>query len=94
MFACVATDPGTMMSKEAMREADCAEFIKAMHKELDDHVSRKHWKVVLLKGVPDSKKYLRMVWSTKRKRNPLGEVINWKSRLCTGGHRSVEFVDY
>ena len=35
-----------------------------------------------------------MVWSTKRKRNPVGEIIKWKARLCAGGHRSVEFVDY
>ena len=37
---------------------------------------------------------LPMVWSMKRKRNPIGEVIKWKARLCAGGHRSKEFVDY
>ena len=35
-----------------------------------------------------------MVWSMKRKRNPIGEVTKWKARLCAGGHRSTEFVDY
>ena len=30
----------------------------------------------------------------KRKRNPVEEIIKWKARLCAGGHRSVEFVDY
>ena len=30
----------------------------------------------------------------KRKRNPVGDVIKWKARLCAGGHRSLEFVDY
>ena len=35
-----------------------------------------------------------MVWPMKRKRNPVGEIIKWKARLCAGGHRSVEFVDY
>jgi hypothetical protein len=30
----------------------------------------------------------------KRKRNPIGIIIKWKARLCAGGHRSIEFVDY
>ena len=41
-----------------------------------------------------SKKTIPMVWSMKRKRNPLGEIIKWKARLCAGGHKSVEFIDY
>jgi hypothetical protein len=35
-----------------------------------------------------------MVWAMKRKRNPLGEIIKVKARLCAGGHRSIENVDY
>ena len=35
-----------------------------------------------------------MVWSMKRKRNPVGEITKWKARLCAGGHRSIQFVDY
>ena len=35
-----------------------------------------------------------MVWSMKRKRNPLREITRYKARLCAGGHKSVEFVDY
>lgn len=35
-----------------------------------------------------------MVWSMKWKRDPLGNIIKWKARLCAGGHKSVKFVDY
>ena len=35
-----------------------------------------------------------MVWSMKRKRDPIGFVIKWKARLCAGGHKSKEFIDY
>ena len=65
-----------------------------MYKELNDHVSRKHWKVIPLRHVPPLKKCIPMVWSMKRKRNLVGEVMKWKARLCAGGHRSVEFVDF
>jgi hypothetical protein len=30
----------------------------------------------------------------KRKRNPVGDILKWKARLCAGGHKSLEFVDY
>ena len=79
---------------EALRQPDKDNFIAAMHKELSDHVLRKHWKVVPLSSVPSHKVCLPMVWAMKRKRNPLGEITKWKARLCAGGHRSVEFVDY
>ena len=35
-----------------------------------------------------------MVWSMKRKQNPVGEIILWKAQLCTGGHKSVESINY
>ena len=35
-----------------------------------------------------------MVWSMKQKRNPLGDIIKHKARLCVGGHKSIPFVDY
>ena len=30
----------------------------------------------------------------KRKRNPLGVIVKCKARLCAGGHRSIESIDY
>ena len=88
------SDPDTMYLEEALRQPDREEFIKAMYKELNDHISRKHWKVVPLKSVPQYKKPIPMVWSMKRKRNPIGEITKWKARLCAGGHKSIEFLDY
>lgn len=94
LFSFITSDPDTMNITEALRQPDKENFIAAMHKELSDHVLRKHWKVVPLSSVPSHKVCLPMVWAMKRKRNPLGEITKWKARLCAGGHRSVEFVDY
>jgi hypothetical protein len=30
----------------------------------------------------------------KRKRNPIGEILKWKARLCAGGHKSLAFINY
>ena len=50
--------------------------------------------IVPLKNVPKHKKPIPMVWSMKRKRNPLGEITKWEARLCAGGHKYIEIVDY
>ena len=83
-----------MYLETALQQHDRKDFIKAMYKELQDHVDRKHWKVVPAKSVPPNKVPIPMVWSMKRKRNPIGEVTKDKARLCAGGHKSLEFVDY
>jgi hypothetical protein len=88
------SDPDTMHLEEALRQPDREEFIKAMKKELNDHIDRKHWKVIPASAVPKHKVPIPMVWSMKRKRNPIREIIKWKARLCARGHRSLEYVDY
>jgi hypothetical protein len=59
---------------EALMQPDRAEFIKAMHKELNDHMEQKHWKIVPLSSVLKNKFTLPMGWSMKRKRNPIREI--------------------
>ena len=94
LFGFQATDLDTMTLKEALAQKDSEKFLLAMKKELSDHILRKHWRVVPKSCVPPHKRCIPMVWSMKRKRNPLGEITKWKARLCAGGHRSLEFVDF
>ena len=93
-LASKSTDPDTLTFEEAMQAPDREQFIEAMYKELEDHIERKHWKIVPLKAIPSNKQAIPMVWAMKQKKNPLGETIKHKSRLCAGGHRSIENVDY
>ena len=94
IFGLSATDTDTMRLHEAVQLEDITQFLKDTRKELYDHIERKHWKIVPLKCVPKGRTCLPMVWFTKRKRNPITEVIKRKARLCAGGHRSKEFVNY
>src|SRR5210317_2316438 len=50
------TDPDTMTLDKAMKQPDGEEFVKAMEKELMDHIERKHWKVVPMRSIPKQKK--------------------------------------
>jgi hypothetical protein len=89
-----ASDPDTMTFNEAMQSSDRDKFIKAMHKELSNHIGRNHWKIVPLNSIHYPQHAIPMVWAMKRKRNPIGDIIKWKACLCAGGHRSIENVDY
>jgi hypothetical protein len=82
-------DPDTMTLERAMREPDAEEFIKAMEKELQDHTERGHWEIVPASLVPKTAKPINMVWSMKRKRDPAGDIIKWKARLCAHGGMQV-----
>jgi hypothetical protein len=55
------SDPDTMTLDEALRQSDRDQFVEAMKKELDDHIDRKHWKVIPASSVPKDKVPLPMV---------------------------------
>jgi hypothetical protein len=82
-------DPDTMTLERALREPDADKFIAAMERELLDHVEREHWEVIPISQVPRFHKPIPMVWSMKRKRDPMGEITKWKARLCAHGGMSV-----
>lgn len=82
-------DPDTMTLDQAMREPDADKFIEAMQKELQDHADRGHWIVIPANQMPRNAKPINMVWSMKRKRDPTGEIIKWKARLCAHGGMQV-----
>ena len=93
-FAYIIAGPNTMNLTDTLHQPDRDKFLEAVHKELSDHITCNQWKVIPTKHVSPHKKRLPMVWSIKRRRNPIGEIIRWIARLCAGGHRSIEFVDY
>ena len=90
----VSSNPDTMTLSEDLKQPDCHEFIKVLEKELRDHVDCKHWKVVPLKSIPVGKHSITILWSIKRKRNTLGDIVKWKARLCAGGYQSIKSIDY
>ena len=81
-FAATEADPDTMTPKQALAEPDADQFPLAMEKEVNDHVTRKHWKLVTneeMKRAGHTAEPIMAAWSTKRKRNPLGEIVKCKA---------------
>ena len=85
----------TYTYREAMQQSDAADFIRAMQKEVDDHVSRNHWSLIRRDSVPDtSSKPILSIWSFKRKRAPDGTLLKHKARLCAHGGMQKWGVNY
>ena len=67
VFSLITADSDTMTLAKALEEPDKDKFLKAMTKELMDHIQRGHWKVVPLDSIPSHKRAIPMVWAMKRK---------------------------
>ncbi len=91
-YAMTQADPDTMTLAQAMNEPDADKFLEAMIKEVNDHVDRKHWKLVHRSQARS--KPIMAVWSMKRKRNPIGEIVKYKARLCAHGGQTVKGIHY
>lgn len=81
--------PDAMPLHVALAQEDRDQFLKAMAKELKQHADLKHWKIVHRAQVPKSANPIPMVWTLRRKRDPAGNIIKWKARLCAGGHKQI-----
>ncbi len=96
-FAVLSTalgDNDTYTLKDMMKQEDKAQFIVAMKKEVDDHVSREHWTMYERSVMPPGTKTILSIWSFKRKRFPDGRVMKHKARLCAHGGMQTWGVNY
>ena len=73
----------------AMQQPDHDKFIAAMARGLGQHTEFKDWKMIHKSQVPKTAKPIPMVWTLRGKRDPAGEILKWKARLCAGSHRQV-----
>ena len=64
---------------------DKAHFINAMNKDLEAHTKRNHWRVIHKSDMPHNTKAIMSIWAFKLKRNPCGDVVKHKTRLCDHG---------
>ena len=89
------TDKDTMYLYQALKQPDRDEFVKAVIKEMNDHIVRKHWELIPIEQVPEGHKVLDSVWSMKRKRHLLTSIVyKWKARLNIHGGQQEYTVNY
>jgi hypothetical protein len=88
------TDEDKMYYDQAMRSPDKQNFIEAIVKEVNDHITSKHWILIPRSKVPKGVKLLDSVWSMKRKRDiKTRKVYKHKARLNVhGGQQELAVV--
>ena len=85
-------DKDTMYYGQAMKAPNVVDFIRAMEKEITD--LNDTGKLVKKTNIPKEVKLIRLIWSFKRKQNPLGQLIKHKARLCIHGGMQRKGIDY
>ena len=78
---------------EVMRSPHKAEWLQSMQKELDSHTKAGTWVLVPAATVPHGRKIVGSTWVWALKRNSLGEITRWKSRLVAQGFSQIEGLD-
>jgi hypothetical protein len=89
------TDEYTMSFHQAMKAPDRDEFVKAIVKEMNDHIVSKNWELVPRREVPAGVKVLDSVWAMKQKRDILTrKVLTYKARLNVHGGQQKYAVNF
>ena len=89
------SDPDTMYYHQAIRAPDRKEFLKAIIKEINDHIDGNHWALIPKEEVPEGEKILDSVWAMKRKRDiKTQQVYKHKARLNIHGGQQEYGVHY
>jgi hypothetical protein len=75
-------DDENMYFHQAMKAPVRDELIKAIAKEINDHIVNTHWELVPRSDVPNGKKNLDYVWAMRRKRYiKTQKVLKYKAGL-------------
>jgi len=78
-----------------MAAPDSDEFRRAMFKEVESHVTNKHWELVKRADLPAGTEVLPAVWAFRRKRRIASqEVYKWKARINLHGGKQTKNVNY
>ena len=70
---------------KAMKADNYEDFMKAMEKEIKYFTTEDVWEILTKSSLPTSAHIIRLIWIFKIKRNPFGELIKHKARLCVHG---------
>eukprot|EP00957_Ditylum_brightwellii_P145537 11081660-Ditylum_brightwellii.AAC.1 len=61
--------PDCMCFHQAVKHPDAPQLVDAIVKQINGHIQRGHWEVMIIQDVPRRIKVLDAVWAMKQKRN-------------------------
>ncbi len=75
----------TFTYKEALKQSDYHNFVKAMIHEVNNQEIRDHWTLTKRCDIPPGAKTILSIWIFMQKRYPDGTLNKHKTRLCVHG---------
>ena len=80
-------NPDSPTLKEALDGPYCEQFLDAMQQELKQLHQHKTWlpRIILREKLPSETQVIALTWVLKIKRQPNGELLKFKARLCYRG---------
>jgi len=84
----------TLTQSQMLKQPDVADFLKAQLPELQGLVKMDVFDLLPIAQKPSHARLLSSIWSYRRKRNPIGDIIKWKARLCVDGSQQLHGRDY
>jgi len=77
-----------------LKQPDMASFLKAQLPELQGLQKLDVFDLLPIAQKPAHAQLLNAIWSYRHKRNPIGDIIKWKARLCVDGSQQLHGRDY
>ncbi len=80
---------------QALQQDDAADFVRAVVKEVNDHVSLNHWQLIKRSEVPEDASVVPSVWAMWRKYDlTTNAITKYKARLNLHGGKQEFGVNY
>ena len=79
---------------QAMKAEDAYDFKEAIGKEVQSFKDEATFELIQIKNKPSHEPLIPFIWSFKRKRNPMGELMKHKARLCVHGGKQIKGIDF
>ena len=84
-----------MYLHQALQQPDASEFVQAVIKEINGHVSNNNWRIIPRSEVPAGATIVPSVWALRRKRDlTTNEITKYKARLNLHGGKQEYGVNY
>ncbi len=78
-----------LTQSQMLKTNDKANFLSTQPKEIEGLLKMGVFNIKHISTKPNDARLLSSIWSYRRKRSPIGEIIKYKSRLCVDGSQQM-----
>jgi hypothetical protein len=83
----------TLTQSQMLKDDNAPAFIQSQAKELQGLIDMDVFDILHISTKPERAKLLSSIWSYRCKRNPLGNILKHKSRICVDGSQQLHGRD-